>query len=55
MFISSTVRDGNSSDVANFDEFVQAAADSAEIGISEGVNWSAVVSIGDEHLVGGQS
>ena len=48
MFISSTVRDGNSSDVANFDEFVQAAVDSAEIGISEGVNWSAVVSIGDD-------
>ena len=48
MFISSTPRDGNSSDVANFDEFVQAAADSAEIGISEGVNWSAVVSIGDD-------
>ena len=46
-FISSERRDGTSGNAADYNALVQAVADDANIGISEGVVWSAMVSTGD--------
>ena len=42
IFVSSTKRDAISSDIADYDAHVQAAADAAGIGTSIGVNWLAL-------------
>lgn len=42
IFVSSTTRDGTSSDIAEYDAHVQAAADTAGIGTTIGVDWLAV-------------
>jgi len=46
VFMSSTTRDGTSGNIADYDAVVQAAADSAGIGISVGTSWSAMASTG---------
>ncbi len=43
-FVSSTSRDATSSDIGVYNSFVQAAADAAGIGASEGVVWKAIAS-----------
>ena len=42
IFVSSTIRDAISSNIADYDAHVQAAADAAGIGTSIGVNWLAL-------------
>lgn len=42
MFVSSTTRFATSSDIKDYDDHVQSAADAAGIGSSIGVNWLAV-------------
>ena len=44
VFTSSTKRDGTSSNIADYDTHVQAAADAAGIGASEGISWLAIAS-----------
>jgi len=44
IFSSNATRDGTSGDIANYNSFVQEAADSAGVGGSEGVSWFAVAS-----------
>jgi hypothetical protein len=41
-FVSSTTRDAYSSDITDYDAHVQAAADAAGIGVTEGVSWYAI-------------
>jgi len=41
-FVSSTVRDAYSADITDYDAHVQAAADAAGIGVTEGVSWYAI-------------
>lgn len=41
-FVSSTLRDALSSDIADYDKHVQAAADAAGIGVTEGISWYAI-------------
>jgi hypothetical protein len=42
IFVSSTTRDATSTDIADYDTHVQAAAEAAGIGSTAGVNWLAV-------------
>jgi hypothetical protein len=42
IFVSSTVRDATSTNIADYDTHVQAAAEAAGIGSTAGVNWLAV-------------
>jgi len=43
-FVTSTTRDGMSSDIADYNEFAQSAADAAGIGAGKGVAWRAIAS-----------
>jgi hypothetical protein len=45
VFVSSTVRDASSSDIADYHAHVQSAADAASIGTGVGVTWKAMASI----------
>lgn len=47
VFVSSTTRDAMSSDIGVYNAHVQAAADEAGIGASEGVSWYAIASTPD--------
>ena len=47
VFASREVRDGLGTDVAEYDAFVQSAADAAGIGASMGISWRAMMSFGD--------
>jgi len=41
-FVTNGTRDATSNDIADYDAFVQSAADAAGLGASEGVEWYAV-------------
>ena len=43
-FSSDATRDGQSSDITDYNRFVQNVADSASLGSSEGISWFAVAS-----------
>jgi len=43
-FVTSATTNATSSDINSYNSFVQAAADAAGIGSSEGVTWSAIAS-----------
>jgi len=42
VFVTSTTRDATSTDIADYNAFVQSAADAAGIGNTVGVTWSAI-------------
>ena len=43
-FVSSTVRDGTSSNIGDYNNFVQGLADTAGIGQAQGLTWKAIAS-----------
>jgi hypothetical protein len=50
VFVSSTVRDASSSDIADYHAHVQSAADAASIGTGVGVTWKAMASTPSVHF-----
>ena len=48
-FVTSTTRDATSSDMSDYNDFVQATADAAGIGSSVGVDWFAIASTPSVH------
>jgi len=47
VFMSDDTRDGTSGDIADYDAVVRTASEDANIGISDGITWFAIVSTGD--------